>query len=435
MGMKEKENRAEPFYEHEQEEPQRSMEDRISTQVREELDFSRELSDQEVYDCIDQVILREDRRFHVGVREKTAVRERVFNRLRRLDILQEFLEDDQITEIMVNRYDCIFMEKNGRLYRSTKQFSSRERYEDIVQQIVSKANRIVNRSSPIVDARLMDGSRVNVILEPVALDGTTMTIRKFADRGWTMDKLIEMGSLDRTLAEYFRLLVLAGYNIIVSGGTGSGKTTILNLLSEFIPEDERVVTIEDSAELNLRNLPNLVRLETRDANVEGENQIQIQDLIRASLRMRPDRIVVGEVRGGEAFPMIQAAMNTGHDGSLSTCHANSCQDAVSRLETMVLMGCEMPLQAIRSQISSAIDIFIHLGRLRDRSRRVLEVSEVIGKEQGEVLLKPLFLFEEIGEREGRIQGHWQKVNPLFHRTKLQLSGYLKEFEQLEGQTG
>lgn len=435
MGMKEKENRAEPFYEHEQEEPQRSMEDRISTQVREELDFSRELSDQEVYDRIDQVILREDRRFHVGVREKTAVRERVFNRLRRLDILQEFLEDDQITEIMVNRYDCIFMEKNGRLYRSTKQFSSRERYEDIVQQIVSKANRIVNRSSPIVDARLMDGSRVNVILEPVALDGTTMTIRKFADRGWTMDKLIEMGSLDRTLAEYFRLLVLAGYNIIVSGGTGSGKTTILNLLSEFIPEDERVVTIEDSAELNLRNLPNLVRLETRDANVEGENQIQIQDLIRASLRMRPDRIVVGEVRGGEAFPMIQAAMNTGHDGSLSTCHANSCQDAVSRLETMVLMGCEMPLQAIRSQISSAIDIFIHLGRLRDRSRRVLEVSEVIGKEQGEVLLKPLFLFEETGEREGRILGHWQKVNPLFHRTKLQLSGYLKEFEQLEGQTG
>lgn len=434
MGMKEKENRAEPFYEHEQEEPQRSMEDRISTQVREELDFSRELSDQEVYDCIDQVILREDRRFHVGVREKTAVRERVFNRLRRLDILQEFLEDDQITEIMVNRYDCIFMEKNGRLYRSTKQFSSRERYEDIVQQIVSKANRIVNRSSPIVDARLMDGSRVNVILEPVALDGTTMTIRKFADRGWTMDKLIEMGSLDRTLAEYFRLLVLAGYNIIVSGGTGSGKTTILNLLSEFIPEDERVVTIEDSAELNLRNLPNLVRLETRDANVEGENQIQIQDLIRASLRMRPDRIVVGEVRGGEAFPMIQA-LNTGHDGSLSTCHANSCQDAVSRLETMVLMGCEMPLQAIRSQISSAIDIFIHLGRLRDKSRRVLEVSEVIGKEQGEVLLKPLFLFEETGEREGRIQGHWQKVNPLFHRTKLQLSGYLKEFEQLEGQTG
>lgn len=435
MGMKEKENRAELFYEHEQEEPQRSMEDRISTQVREELDFSRELSDQEVYDCIDQVILREDRRFHVGVREKTAVRERVFNRLRRLDILQEFLEDDQITEIMVNRYDCIFMEKNGRLYRSTKQFSSRERYEDIVQQIVSKANRIVNRSSPIVDARLMDGSRVNVILEPVALDGTTMTIRKFADRGWTMERLIEMGSLDRTLAEYFRLLVLAGYNIIVSGGTGSGKTTILNLLSEFIPEDERVVTIEDSAELNLRNLPNLVRLETRDANVEGENQIQIQDLIRASLRMRPDRIVVGEVRGKEAFPMIQAAMNTGHDGSLSTCHANSCQDAVSRLETMVLMGCEMPLQAIRSQISSAIDIFIHLGRLRDRSRRVLEVSEVIGKEQGEVLLKPLFLFEETGEREGRILGHWQKVNPLFHRTKLQLSGYLKEFEQLEGQTG
>ena len=435
MGVRVRSNRPDQSYEQGQAERQRSIEDRISTQVREELDFSREMSDQEVYDCIDKVILREDRRFHVGVREKTVIRERVFNRLRRLDILQEFLEDDQITEIMVNRYDCIFIEKNGRLFQSEKRFSSRERYEDVVQQIVSKANRIVNRSSPIVDSRLIDGSRVNVILEPVALDGTTMTIRKFADRGWTMDKLIEMGSLDQTLAEYFRLLVLAGYNIIVSGGTGSGKTTILNLLSEFIPEEERVVTIEDSAELNLRNLPNLVRLETRDANVEGENQIRIQDLIRASLRMRPSRIIVGEVRGGEAFPMIQAAMNTGHDGSLSTCHANSCQDAVSRLETMVLMGCEMPLQAIRSQISSAIDIFIHLGRLRDRSRRVLEVSEVIGKEQGEVLLEPLFLFEETGEREGRIQGHWQKINPLFHRTKLQLSGYLEEFEQLEGQNG
>lgn len=308
MGVRVRSNRPDQSYEQGQAERQRSIEDRISTQVREELDFSREMSDQEVYDCIDKVILREDRRFHVGVREKTVIRERVFNRLRRLDILQEFLEDDQITEIMVNRYDCIFIEKNGRLFQSEKRFSSRERYEDVVQQIVSKANRIVNRSSPIVDARLIDGSRVNVILEPVALDGTTMTIRKFADRGWTMDKLIEMGSLDQTLAEYFRLLVLAGYNIIVSGGTGSGKTTILNLLSEFIPEEERVVTIEDSAELNLRNLPNLVRLETRDANVEGENQIRIQDLIRASLRMRPSRIIVGEVRGGEAFPMIQAAI-------------------------------------------------------------------------------------------------------------------------------
>ena len=235
MGVRVRSNRPDQSYEQGQAERQRSIEDRISTQVREELDFSREMSDQEVYDCIDKVILREDRRFHVGVREKTVIRESVFNRLRRLDILQEFLEDDQITEIMVNRYDCIFIEKNGRLFQSEKRFSSRERYEDVVQQIVSKANRIVNRSSPIVDARLIDGSRVNVILEPVALDGTTMTIRKFADRGWTMDKLIEMGSLDQTLAEYFRLLVLAGYNIIVSGGTGSGKTTILNLLSEFIP--------------------------------------------------------------------------------------------------------------------------------------------------------------------------------------------------------
>ena len=329
--------------EEEQQEQKILLENQICTQVRREMDISKELSDQEVYDYIDKVILREGCRLHLKVEEKIRLRERIFNSLRRLDILQELLEDPAITEIMMNGYDCIFIEKEGRILQSDKRFSSKERYEDIVQQIVSRANRIVNRASPIVDARLDDGSRVNVILEPVAIDGTTMTIRKFADRGWNMDKLIEIGSLDRILAEYFRLLVLARYNIIVSGGTGSGKTTILNLLSDFIPEEERIVTIEDSAELNLRNLPNLVRLETRDANVEGENKIEIQDLIRASLRVRPDRIIVGEVRGGEAFPMIQAAMNTGHDGSLSTCHANSCKDAISRLETMVLMGCEMPL--------------------------------------------------------------------------------------------
>lgn len=417
--------------EEEQQEQKILLENQICTQVRREMDISKELSDQEVYDYIDKVILREGCRLHLKVEEKIRLRERIFNSLRRLDILQELLEDPAITEIMMNGYDCIFIEKEGRILQSDKRFSSKERYEDIVQQIVSRANRIVNRASPIVDARLDDGSRVNVILEPVAIDGTTMTIRKFADRGWNMDKLIEIGSLDRILAEYFRLLVLARYNIIVSGGTGSGKTTILNLLSDFIPEEERIVTIEDSAELNLRNLPNLVRLETRDANVEGENKIEIQDLIRASLRVRPDRIIVGEVRGGEAFPMIQAAMNTGHDGSLSTCHANSCKDAISRLETMVLMGCEMPLEAIRGQIGSAIDILIHLGRLRDKSRKVLEVSEVVGKEAGEIVLNPLFVFEETGEKENRIEGMWKMCNPLIHRTKLQLSGYEEAFRQLE----
>ncbi|MDO4553943.1 MAG: CpaF family protein [Lachnospiraceae bacterium] len=412
---------------------QRQLEAKICAAVRKEMDISRELSDEEVYDYIDQVILRETARTGVNMKERIRLRESIFNTLRRLDILQDMLEDPEITEIMMNGYDHIFLEKNGRLIPSDKKFASRERYEDLVQQIVSRANRIVNRASPIVDARLPDGSRVNVIMEPVALDGTTMTIRKFADREWNMDKLIEIGSIDEKMAQYFRLLVLARYNIIVSGGTGSGKTTILNLLSDFIPSEERIVTIEDSAELNLRTLPNLVRLETRDANVEGENQITIQDLIRAALRVRPDRIIVGEVRGGEAFPMIQAAMNTGHDGSLSTCHANSCQDAVSRLETMVLMGCEMPLMAIRGQISSAIDIFIHLGRLRDKSRKVLEVAEVVGRQEGEIVLNTLFRFEETGEKEGRLVGEFVLVNSLLHRTKLKLSGHLEEFSRLEGE--
>lgn len=416
---------------YEQREEKILLEEQICTQVRREMDISKELSDKEVYDYIDKVILREGCRLHLKVEEKIRLRERIFNSLRRLDILQELLEDPEITEIMMNGYDRIFIEKEGKILQSDKRFSSKERYEDIVQQIVSRANRIVNRASPIVDARLDDGSRVNVIMEPVAIDGTTMTIRKFADRGWDMDKLIEIGSLDWILAEYCRLLVLARYNIIVSGGTGSGKTTILNLLSDFIPEEERIVTIEDSAELNLRNLPNLVRLETRDANVEGENKIEIQDLIRASLRVRPDRIIVGEVRGGEAFPMIQAAMNTGHDGSLSTCHANSCKDAISRLETMVLMGCEMPLEAIRGQIGSAIDILIHLGRLRDKTRKILEVTEVVGKEAGEIVLNPLFVFEETGEKENKIEGTWKMCNLLIHRTKLKLSGYEEAFRQLE----
>jgi pilus assembly protein CpaF len=414
-----------------QETEENSLENKICNHVRQEMDISRELSDEEVYECIDRVILREGRQLHLSVEQKIRLREKTFNTLRRLDVLQELLEDPEITEIMMNAYDHIFIEKAGRILLSDKKFGSKERYEDIVQQIVSRANRIVNRASPIVDARLEDGSRVNVILEPVALDGTTVTIRKFADRGWNMEKLIEIGSIDRNLADYFRLLVLARYNIIVSGGTGSGKTTILNLLSDFIPDEERIITIEDSAELNLRNLPNLVRLETRDANVEGENKIEIQDLIRASLRMRPDRIVVGEVRGAEAFPMIQAAMNTGHDGSLSTCHANSCKDALSRLETMVLMGCEIPLGAIRGQIGSAIDILIHLGRMRDRSRRVLEVAEVVGKEGEEIVLNPLFQFEECGEQNGKIIGEWKRCNRLIHRTKLKLSGYEEAFNRLE----
>lgn len=403
----------------------------ICQEVRENMDMSQELSDEQVYACIDEVILRRAEGIPMNLYRKTELRRQVFYSLRKLDVLQELVEDESISEIMINGYDCIFVERDGEVFKTDKSFENKDRYEDIVQQIVSKANRVVNRMNPIVDARLDNGSRVNVILEPVALDGTTMTIRKFRDKVWHMEKLVELGTLDKRMVELFRLLVEARYNIIVSGGTGSGKTTMLNLLSEFIPEGERIITIEDSAELNLKGIPNLVRLETRNNNVEGEHGIAIKDLIRASMRLRPDRLIVGEVRGEEAFYMINAAMNTGHDGSLSTCHANSCKDAISRLETMILMECEMPLGAIRRQIGSAVDILIQVGRLRDRSRKVLEVAEVLGAEGTEVILQPLLRFQEEGEREGRIFGRWVLCGTLKNRVKLKLSGLEHRYTRLE----
>lgn len=403
----------------------------VCAQVRSRLNMSMALSDQRVYECIDEVILEATAVGRMGLEKKVKLREAAFNSLRRLDVLQKLLDDDEVTEIMINSYDHIFVEKNGRIEWTGLRFESVSRYEDIVQNIVSSANRMVNQTVPIVDVRLKDGSRVNVILEPIALNGTTMTIRKFSDRGWNMHKLVEKATLNETMAEFFRMLVLARYNIIVSGSTGSGKTTLLNLLSEFIPETERIVTIEDSAELNLHNIPNLVRLETKNANVEGEHEIKICELIKASLRMRPDRIIVGEVRGEEAFFMINGAMNTGHDGSLSTCHANSCRDAVSRLETMVLMECEMPLPAIRRQIGSAIDFIIHLGRVRDKSRKVLEVCEVLGVEGEEVILNPIFLFRENNKGSTEVEGEWEFLNPVRRRTKLQLSGYEEAMKALE----
>lgn len=405
----------------------------ICREVRNRLNMSMDLSDEKVYQCIDDVILEMAAVRHIRLDRKITLREEAFNSLRRLDVLQKLLDDDEITEIMINGYDRIFVERGGTLTASGLAFESVERYEDIVQQIVSGANRMVNQTVPIVDVRLKDGSRVNVILDPIAIDGTTMTIRKFRDKSWDMNQLIALNAMDERMAEFFRILVCARYNIIVSGSTGSGKTTLLNLLSEFIPREERIITIEDSAELNLHNIPNLVRLETKNANVEGEHEIKIGELIKASLRMRPDRIVVGEVRGEEAFFMINAAMNTGHDGSLSTCHANSCRDAVSRLETMVLMGCEMPLSAIRRQIGSAIDIIIQLGRIRDKSRKVLEVCEVTGMDGGEVLLNPLFRFCETGQREGKIEGHWEFLHPLRQRSKLRLAGLEEAMVLLEEQ--
>ncbi len=404
----------------------------VCKEVRNRLNMSVTVSDEEVYECIDRIILSSAAGKKFNLEKKRQLREESFNSLRRVDILQKLLEDDEITEIMINGYDKIFIEKEGAITFTGFKFSSVERYEDVVRQIVSGANRMVNQTVPIADVRLKDGSRVNVILEPLALNGTTMTIRKFQDKGWNITRLVEKQAMDTTMAEFFKLLVKAKYNIIVSGSTGSGKTTILNLLSEFIPNTERIITIEDSAELNLRNLPNLVRLETKTANVEGEHEIKIGELIKASLRMRPDRIIVGEVRGEEAFFMINAAMNTGHDGSLSTCHANSCKDAVRRLETMLLMSdCELPIHAARRQIESAIDIIIHLGRLRDRSRKVLEVCEVAGMDGDEIILNPLFLFREKGEKEGYIEGDWIFMNPVMHRTKLQQGGYEKEMCALE----
>lgn len=426
-GRKDKKDREQVF----QEKPSDFTVSEICREVREAMDMSKDLSDEQVYDWIDTVILQKTEGIRMDLRRKTELRRQVFYSLRKLDVLQELVEDESISEIMINGYDSIFVEREGEVYKTDKAFESKERYEDIVQQIVSKANRVVNRTNPIVDARLEDGSRVNVILEPVALDGTTMTIRKFRDRVWHMEKLVELGTLDQRLVNLFQLLVQARYNIIVSGGTGSGKTTLLNLLSECIPERERIITIEDSAELSLKGIPNLVRLETRNNNVEGEHGIAVKDLIRASMRLRPDRLIVGEVRGEEAFYMINAAMNTGHDGSLSTCHANSCGDAISRLETMILMECEMPLGAIRRQIASAVDIIIQVGRLRDRSRKVLEVVEVIGVEGTEVILHPLLKFQEKGERKGKIYGDWVVCERLHNRTKLQLSGLEHGYAKLE----
>ena len=323
---------------------------------------------------------------------------------------------------MVNGPKQIFYEKRGRIHRWAGQFSSEERLVDILQQIVARHNRVINLSAPIVDSRLADGSRVNMVLAPISIDGSALTIRKFPKNPLTMQQLIAMGAVSRDAAELLQILVRARYSMIISGGTGSGKTTFLNALSQYIPSDERIITIEDSAELQIQGVDNLVRLETRNSNTEGVAPITIHDLIRTALRMRPDRIIVGECRGAEAFDMLQA-FNTGHDGSLSTGHANSSRDILSRLEMMVLMGMELPLGAIRRQIVSGVDIIIHLGRLRDKSRKVLEIAEVTGLEDGEILLNPLYVFEETGMENGKILGSLQKKNPLSDTHKLLDAGY------------
>ena len=385
----------------------------LRKKLRERLDQTREVEDQEIYRQIDDLILEETRNRYVSLRRKEALRTELFNSIRKLDILQELIDDDSVTEIMVNGPEEVFVETEGRIRRWEKSFESREQLLELIRQIVSRVNRTVNTASPIVDARLEDGSRVHVVLEPVALNGPILTIRKFPDP-ITMDRLLEYGSVTREAADLLKILAAARYNIFVSGGTGAGKTTFLNALSEFIPPEERVITIEDSAELKLAHIENLVRLETRNANGEGQGAIGIGMLIRAALRMRPDRIVIGEVRGQEAVDLLQA-MNTGHDGSFCTGHANSCRDMLARLETMVLMGMELPLPAIRSQIASALDVMVHVARMRDRSRKVTAIEEVVGIENGEIVLRPLFSLDGEGEL--------RKAGDLRCQEKLRRAGY------------
>ena len=399
------------------------------TQTREEIhdavihgiDFSRSVEDKEVLELIDDEIVRAKRAGNLSLDEMKKMRQELFNAIRRLDILQDLIEDSSVTEIMINGPDNIFVEREGRVSRTDMAFVSKEKLEDVVQQIVSACNRVVNESSPIVDARLGNGDRVNVVLPPVALNGPIVTIRRFPEKPIRMEDLLAFGSLSEDIAAFLNCMVRAGYNIFISGGTGSGKTTFLNALSEYIPAGERIITIEDNAELQIRHIENLVRLEARNANVEGCRPITIRDLIKSALRMRPDRIVVGEVRGSEAIDMIQA-MNTGHDGSMSTGHANSAGDMLARLETMILMGMDLPLPAIRGQIASAIDLIVHLGRLRDRSRKLLEISEVTGMQDGCIMTAPIFRFCENGEKDGKIIGSWERTGRLSSRDKLAMAG-------------
>lgn len=402
---------------------------KLREKVMKKIDVSTEISDDKVKEIVDEVILEYGNEKGLSVREKYRLQKEIYDSIRGLDILEELLEDKNITEIMINGPDNIFIEKDGRIEKYNNRFSSKEKLVDIIQQIVSGVNRRVNESSPIVDSRLSDGSRVNVVLNPVAINGPVVTIRKFPEYSITMKKLIEIDSISLNVADFLKLLVNAKYNIFISGGTGSGKTTFLNVLSNYIPGDERIITIEDSAELQIQSVDNLVRMEVRQANDEGENGIDIRALIKSSLRMRPDRIIVGEVRGAEALDMLQA-MNTGHDGSLSTGHGNSPKDMLNRLETMVLMGVDMPLKAIKSQIASGIDIIVHLGRLRDRTRKVLEIVEITGFNGEEILTNTIYRFEEDnieGTNKGIVKGKLKWTgNTLINQKKLFDAGYGKE---------
>lgn len=392
---------------------------RLREILMDRLDITRELSDEEILETIDDLILGGLKESYLSLKEKVALRQELFYSVRKLDVLQELIEDETVTEIMVNGPDTIFVERAGKLIRWNKSFTSREKLEDVIQQIVGKCNRVVNESMPIVDARLEDGARVNAVIYPVALNGPILTIRRFPEEPITMEKLVDLNSLTAECAAFLALLVKARYSMVIGGGTGCGKTTFMGALSHFIPGDERLITVEDNAELRIQGIANLVRLEAKMANSEGAASIEIRDLIKTALRMRPDRIIVGEVRGGEAMDMLQA-MNTGHEGSFSSAHANSSRDMLSRLETMILMGADLPLEAIRRQIASGVDILIHLGRMRDRSRKVLEIAEVCGFQDDEIQLNILYKWNE---GEGLM-----RINPLKNREKMERAGVRYEAE-------
>ena len=424
-----------------------SLKESLRKEVMQHLDFHKEWQDEEIADIIDEIILKRSREQYMSTATKLTLKQELFNAIRRLDVLQELIDDKNISEIMVNGAGSIFYEKSGRIYKFEKSFDSAQKLEDVIQQIVARANRHVNEASPIVDTSLADGSRVNIVLKPVALNGPILTIRKFPENAITMEKLIAWEAISSEAAGVLEKLVQAGYNIFVSGGTGTGKTTLLNALAGYIPKDERVITIEDTAELQIHGVKNLVRLEVRNSTADGEYEITIRDLIKSALRMRPDRIIVGEIRGAEAIDMLQA-MNTGHDGSLSTGHANSIEDMLSRIETMVMMGTDIPIQAIRKQIASSVDIIVQLGRLRDKSRRIVEIAELGGICDGEIIINSLYKFKEdevmengkdamMIREEGNYEGGAKRVlgrlvptgNHLIHKQKLKAAALsIEEFK-------
>lgn len=398
------------------------IKERYRKQLLAETDLAREWTDEQIKERIGEKLDAQGRREGLTIADRKRMGKELFSALRGLDILQELLEDNSITEIMINGTEGIYIERAGSLFRWPRKFSSEEKLQDIVQRIVAGCNRMVNEASPVADARLPGGARVNVVLPPVALNGPVVTIRRFPDKPVTMGQLIAMNTLSGEAAGFLRGLVRAGYNILISGGTGSGKTTFLNALTEYIPPDERIITIEDNAELQLLGIENLVRLEARNANSAGCSAVTIRDLIKTSLRMRPHRIIVGEVRSGEAIDMLQA-MNCGHDGSMSTAHANSAEDLLLRLETMVLMGMELPLEAVRRQIATGVDIIVHLGRLRDKSRRVLEIAELTGMEDGKIRMHSLYRFEEQSKiKDGKVLGRLMRKEELLETEKLQRAG-------------